>query len=181
MWPGIVARAVPFGEGVVKAVAIFVVFWIAAKILEMLICRFHSAPGSQDLFNVLGRAAKITLLVLGLITALGTVGINVQALVAGLGLTGFALGFAFRDVLSNLLAGILILLYKPFHRGDYISTTGLDGTVSKIDLRYTTLDQDGKQILIPNSNLFTNPITVTSAHLQPPAQAGREPEVSRSR
>ena len=78
----------------------------------------------------------------------------------GLGLTGFALGFAFRDVLSNLLAGVLILLYRPFARGDRISVTGLEGVVTHIDLRYTNLEHEGNLMLIPNSNLFTNPITV---------------------
>ena len=92
---------------------------------------------------------------------MGTAGIDVSALVAGLGLTGFALGFAFRDVLSNVLAGVLILMYRPFRRGDRIAVSGLEGTVTGIDLRYTILENDGKTILIPNSNLFTNPIVVT--------------------
>jgi small-conductance mechanosensitive channel len=107
--------------------------------------------------------AKLALLLFGLVTALGTAGVNISALVAGLGLTGFALGFAFRDVLSNLLAGILLLLYRPFARGQRISVTGLEGIVTHIDLRYTNLDCDGNLVLIPNSNLFTNPITVFQA------------------
>src|SRR5947199_3735740 len=102
------------GERAVIAVVIFVAFWIAARILQFAICRFrrHVEPGS-DLIDLLGRTAKITLIIFGLITALGTVNVNVSALVAGLGLTGFALGFALRDVLSNVLAGVLILLYRP--------------------------------------------------------------------
>ena len=83
-------------------------------------------------------------------------------LVAGLGLTGFALGFAFRDVLSNLLPGILLLLFRPFGIGDHISVSGLEGEVNNIELRYTILKQPGKIVLIPNSNLFTNPILVNS-------------------
>lgn len=149
------------GERAVIAVAIFAAFWIAAKILEFAICRFRKRTHAEsDLVELLGRTAKITLIIFGLITALGTVQVNVSALVAGLGLTGFALGFALRDVLSNVLAGVLILLYRPFGRGDHISVTGLDGRVLHIDLRYTTLDGGDKVILIPNSNLFTNPIVV---------------------
>ena len=168
VWPAIAQRGIPLVESAVKAIAIFVAFWIGAKIVELVICKFRARDGAEDLILVLGRSAKITLLVFGLITALGTVGVNVEALVAGLGLTGFALGFAFRDILSNLLAGVLILLYRPFQRGHYISTSGLDGTVLHIDLRYTMLEQDGKTILIPNSNLFTNPIVVTKK--EPAAQ-----------
>ncbi|MDZ4800822.1 MAG: mechanosensitive ion channel [Bryobacteraceae bacterium] len=150
--------AIRFGTSVV----IFIGFWIGARILQAVISRVHTRvpPGNADLLDLLGRVAGLALMVFGAITALGTLGIDVSALVAGLGLTGFALGFAFRDVLSNLLAGILILLYRPFSRGDHIAVTGFDGIVSQIDLRYTTLQSEGKIILIPNSNLFTNPIEV---------------------
>src|SRR5579884_152372 len=155
------------GRRALEAAVIFIAFWLAAKILELVISRIRPrAESSADLMDLLGRTAKISLIVFGLITALGTVHVNVSALVAGLGLTGFALGFALRDVLSNLLAGVLILLYRPFGRGDHISVTGLEGRVMHIDLRYTTLDGGEKTILIPNSNLFTNPIIVDR---QPPA------------
>ena len=143
------------------ALLIFVVFWIAASIMHAVVRRVNShVVETNDLFDLLGRVAKLSLIVFGLVTALGTAGVNVSALVAGLGLTGFALGFAFRDVLSNLLAGVLILLYRPFARGDRISVTGLEGVVTHIDLRYTNLEHEGNLMLIPNSNLFTNPITV---------------------
>lgn len=141
---------------------VFAGFWIASKVVHAVIRRLHSRvpAGNADLLDLLGRIAGLALLLFGFVTALGTIGIDVSALVAGLGLTGFALGFAFRDVLSNLLAGVLILLYRPFGRGDHIATTGFDGVVVQIDLRYTTLQSESKIILIPNSNLFTNPIEV---------------------
>jgi small-conductance mechanosensitive channel len=149
------------GERAIVAAAIFIAFWIAAQIFQFIIRRLRPrAETSSDLMQLLGRTAKISIIIFGLITALGTAHVNVSAMVAGLGLTGFALGFALRDVLSNLLAGVLILLYRPFGRGDHISVTGLDGRVLHIDLRYTTLDGGDKTILIPNSNLFTNPIVV---------------------
>lgn len=139
----------------------FTAFWVAARITHAVVRRMtQRVPGNPDLLDLLGRVAKLALLTFGAITALGTVGIDISALVAGLGLTGFALGFAFRDILSNLLAGVLILLYQPFSRGDRIAVTGLEGVVVHIDLRYTNLQCEGKLVLIPNSNLFTNPITV---------------------
>ena len=150
-----------FANRVGTAIGIFLAFWLAARIVHALIRRLHAhAAASADLLDLLGRVAKLALYVFGLVTALGTAGVDVSALVAGLGLTGFALGFAFRDVLSNLLAGVLILLYRPFTRGAKISVTGLEGTVIDIDLRYTKLQRESDLILIPNSNLFTNPITV---------------------
>ena len=123
--------------------------------------------------SLLARTSKVALVIFGIITALGTVGINVSALVAGLGLTGFALGFALKDALSNLLAGVLILSYRPFRQGDRIEMSGYQGTVANIDFRYTTLQTEEKTILLPNSNLFTNAVVVfrndaaTKGHITP--------------
>jgi small-conductance mechanosensitive channel len=65
-----------------------------------------------------------------------------------------------KDTISNLLSGVLILLYRPFEIGSRIKIAGYEGVVVTIDLRYTKLDSEGNKILIPNSKLFTNPITV---------------------
>jgi small-conductance mechanosensitive channel len=118
---------------------------------------------NSHLALLLARSSRITLIVFGGVTALGTLGINVSALVAGLGLTGFALGFALKDTISNLLSGILILLYQPFRLGDVIKIAGYEGRVVTIDLRYTELVSEGDRILIPNSRLFTDPITVVDS------------------
>lgn len=148
-------------ERFVAGAFIMLLFWIAAKIAEWLVSRLRKRmPHNAGLLLLLARTTKIGVLTFGAATALGTMGVNVSALVAGLGLTGFALGFAFRDVLSNLLAGILLLLFRPFGIDDQISVTGLDGRVINIDLRHTILKQADKTVLIPNSNLFTNPILV---------------------
>lgn len=148
------------------ALAVFIGFWLLALVIHVLILKAVRSRKilSEDLLALIAAVTRMALLIFGAITALGTAGINVSALVAGLGLTGFALGFAFRDVLSNVLAGFLILLYRPFGRGDLINVTGLEGTVLHIDLRYTTLDTADKTILIPNSNLFTNPITIAKGN-----------------
>jgi small conductance mechanosensitive channel len=114
----------------------------------------------RELWTLFGRGVKAVMLAFGLLSALGTMGVDVSALVAGLGLTGFALGFAVRDALSNVLAGILTLVYQPFRSGDRILVTGLEGEVIDVDLRYTTLEADGKRHLVPNSSLFSNPVTV---------------------
>lgn len=159
MWPELRVAA----ERIAAGIAIFLVFWVIGTIAEFLVLRLsRKMPHNASLLKLLGRITKLSILVFGVATALGTMGVNVSALVAGLGLTGFALGFAFRDVLSNLLAGILILLFRPFNIDDDISVAGLDGRVVSIDLRYTILKQPGKTVLIPNSNLFTNPVLVTN-------------------
>ena len=140
---------------------IFLAFWLAAVIFQKVIHRIGKRSGlNPDIVGLLDRVVKAGIIVFGIVTALGTAHVNVSALVASLGLTGFALGFALKDALSNTLAGILILIYQPFRRGDHIITSGFDGTVEQIDLRYTTLTSAGDKILIPNSTMFTNPIKV---------------------
>ena len=140
---------------------IFLAFWLAAVIFQKVIHRIGKRSGlNPDIVGLLDRVVKAGIIVFGIVTALGTAHVNVSALVASLGLTGFALGFALKDALSNTLAGILILIYQPFRRGDHIITSGFDGTVEQIDLRYTTLSSAGDRILIPNSTMFTNPVRV---------------------
>jgi small-conductance mechanosensitive channel len=141
---------------------IFVAFWLAGVLLRAFFGRLSQQADYNTAFilRLAGRITSIALIVFGAITALGTMGINVSALVAGLGLTGFALGFALKDILSNLIAGVLILLYRPFRVNDYIMVAGNEGIVTEIDLRYTTLQKEAQIFLIPNSVLFTNSIGV---------------------
>ena len=143
------------------SVVILLIFWILANVANRAIIKISKQSKlNADLTSLLARTAKITLIIFGFITALGTLGVNVSALVAGLGLTGFALGFALKDTISNLLAGVLILVYRPFGIGNHIKISGYEGTVVSIDLRYTELEGEGNKILIPNSKVFTNPIIV---------------------
>ena len=65
-----------------------------------------------------------------------------------------------KDTISNILAGVMLLVYRPFSKKDYVEVKGMEGEVSAIDLRYTTLQHGGQTILLPNSLLFTNPITI---------------------
>ncbi len=145
----------------IGAVVIFIVFIILAKIAKRIIIgTAERLEFDGNLTLLLSRTSSITLIIFGFVTALGTLGVNVSALVAGLGLTGFALGFALKDTISNLLSGVLILLYRPFEKGARIKILGYEGIVVSIDLRYTELDSEGNKVLIPNSKLFKDPITI---------------------
>ena len=140
----------------------FFCFYLTAKILQKIAERVgRSQHIDEDLAIFLGRVVKTSVMVLGLVTALSALGVDVSALVAGLGLTGFALGFALKDVISNVLAGILILIYKPFEKTDYIKVKTYEGTVISTDLRYTVLiAADETKLFVPNSLLFVDAISV---------------------
>lgn len=161
-WHRSVVDLALFTPRLVTSIVLVIGFWLVAVVASRLLERVLELRAvDRDLTALLTRATRITLVIFGTVTALGTVGVDVKALVAGLGLTGFALGFALRDIISNTLAGILILAYKPFRRGDHVSVAGSEGTIAEIDLRYTVLAGDRDvRILIPNSTLFTNSITV---------------------
>lgn len=145
------------------AVLILFFFWLLIKVVSRLIAGVASRLELDTHLTMLfARAARVSLWTLGIITSLGTLGVDITALVAGLGLTGFALGFALKDSISNMLAGVMILLYRPFQIGDQITISGYEGKVMSIDLRYTVICSDEKKVLIPNSKLFIEPLTVVS-------------------
>ncbi len=99
---------------------------------------------------------------LGIITALGSAGVNVSALVASLGISGIALTLASKDAFANLFAGILVLLYQPFKIGDTIEIGYIKGEVTKMSLRYTHLKNAQQEILIPNSTLLTKSVIINN-------------------
>ena len=147
----------PLGAGL----AVFGAFVVAAMIASRLARTPRlTSRVPRELWILLARTAKAALLVIGLVMSLGTMGVDVSAVVAGLGLTGFALGFAVKDALGNVLAGVMTLIYKPFRVGDRIQVMGLEGRVYDIDMRYTSLDAGEKHHLVPNSALFSHPVAV---------------------
>jgi small conductance mechanosensitive channel len=167
-----------FGVRFLIALLILLAFYVVSRIVRSLILRVavRTGPDREALLALAARVASLGVQVFGAVVALGTLGLDVSALVAGLGLTGFAVGFALKDSLSNLLAGAMILFYRPFRRGAHITVTGLEGIVKEIDLRYTTLETAERCILLPNSTLLTNPIIVhRKAPADRPAATNAEP------
>ncbi len=145
----------------VVGILVFMAFWITAEGVSKIIQQVREKSRiDQHVLSLLAKTTKLVIIIFGVITALGTLGINVSALVAGLGLTGFALGFALKDTISNLLAGVLILIYHPFNINDRIKVASYEGKVISIDLRYTELEGEESIVLIPNSKLFTEPIII---------------------
>jgi small conductance mechanosensitive channel len=157
----LISQLLRFIPTLIAAIVIFFAFWIIAVIVSRIIRRvWLERTKDPDVVRLLEQTARVSILTFGAVTALGTVGINILALVAGLGLTGFALGFAFKDALSNYLSGILLIIYKPFTYHDEISVSGQHGVVTDINLRYTVLVNDEQTILIPNSQLFSNVVII---------------------
>lgn len=149
---------------ILAGVVIFLIFLIGALVSRRVMRRLSGrvSPEKRPLVNLAAETVYYGGVVIGVVTGLGTMGIDVSALIAGLGLSGFALGFALRDAVSNLIAGILILLYQPYRYGDNITVAGDTGVVTDINFRYTVLEgQNNTTIHVPNGTMFSNSVTVT--------------------
>ena len=134
------------------AFGIFIIFWIAGKILMNMVQKMLDEKSPHaNISLVLAGIIKNLMVIVGFITALGTMGVNISAIVAGLGLMGFAFGFAFKDIISIFISGILIFIYEPFSLGDIIEVEGKKGKVIDINLRYVTIESENQNILVPNS------------------------------
>ncbi|HEY3077673.1 MAG TPA: mechanosensitive ion channel domain-containing protein [Burkholderiales bacterium] len=156
------AQAIVWVPTVAVAFSVLLLFLVLSRLAHFGVLRVVERTRAHGpLGQLLASIARVGLLILGLVTALGTLGVNILGIVAGLGLTGFALGFALKDSIANLLAGVLILLYRPFEVGDRIDVGGLAGRVTHVDLRYTELDAESERVLVPNSKLLTDPIRVS--------------------
>ena len=156
------AQAIVWVPTVAVAFSVLLLFLVLSRVAHFGVLRaVERTRAHGPLGQLLASIARVGLLILGLVTALGTLGVNILGIVAGLGLTGFALGFALKDSIANLLAGVLILLYRPFEVGDRIDVGGLAGRVTHVDLRYTELDSENERVLVPNAKLLTDPIRVS--------------------
>ena len=152
---------------IVLALIIFALFFLFARGIKGLVRRLtRNRRHARNLGLVLGRLAQGTTILVGLFIALTIVipSLQVGDLVQLLGIGGVAIGFAFRDILQNFLAGILILLTEPFQISDQIVFKNFEGTVENIQTRATAIrTYDGRRIVIPNSELFTNSVLVNTA------------------
>jgi len=149
------------------AAVVLVIFYIIARLVRWIIVRSTSERESANIGKVLGRLGKWLIMLGGLMLAVAIVspGVGAGDLLATLGVGGVAIGFAFKDILQNFLAGILILLREPFRIGDQIQAGDFEGTVESIETRATIIrTYDGKRVVIPNADIYTNPVVVNTAH-----------------
>lgn len=148
-----------FLPNLISAIFILLGFLISGRILNKIITKKIKSD-NPVIMNLIGQTMKTIFFMLGIVSSLGTLGIDVSAMVAGLGLTGFALGFALKDTLSNFISGVLVLIYKPFNIEDFITVDKYSGKVRDINLRYTVIIQEGNEVLVPNSFIFSKPIII---------------------
>lgn len=140
---------------------VILLFWALASLVRWSMrLLFHRFVSDLTVENLLKQIAYYTVWVIGLIVAASALGFNPQAVATGLGLTGIALGFALKDILSNFVAGLLILALRSFKIGDQVVIGDTEGAVERITLRATLIrTYDGRVVLVPNAEVFTTRVT----------------------
>jgi small conductance mechanosensitive channel len=149
------------------AVAVLVGFWLLAKLARNLLHRLlRRVSHSEQVNRLLGQTVFLALVATGLFISLGILGLQktVASLLAGAGILGLALGFAFQDIATNFMAGIYLSIEHPFRAGHLIASKDIQGVVKRVHLRWTEIrTPQGQLILVPNKQIFENPITNFSA------------------
>lgn len=157
--------AIDFGLKLLAAIAIYIVgAWLIKKVKTWLSKFFTKRNTEATLSTFISSLVSITLTVLLIIVTIGTLGINTTSLAAILAAGGMAIGMALSGTVSNFAGGLMILVFKPFKAGDFISAQGFSGTVKEVSIVNTKITTpDNRVIIIPNGALSNGNIDNYSA------------------
>jgi small conductance mechanosensitive channel len=156
---------VEWGMKIVLALAIFIIGrWVAKAIIKALRKAMQRTEMDATLEDFLGNIAYATLLVAVILAAVDTLGVNITSMLAIVGAAGLAVGLALKDSLGNFAAGVMLIIFRPFTKGDFVEAAGTAGTVEEVRIFNTILTTpDNKQITLPNGLITADAITNYSA------------------
>ena len=150
----------------IGGIVLLIVGWFVAKLVARGVRRTYHRHGREDLGGVLASIVFGIIVFVAVMIAAVIVFPSVKpvTIISSLGVGSVAIGFAFKDILQNLLAGILLLINRPYRRGDQIVVKDFEGEVEHIESRATLIKTyDGRRVIIPNSDVYTSPVTVNTA------------------
>lgn len=144
------------------AIIVLIVFYVIGKLIRNAIGRLlRKVTDNKTIVNLLETIVGVMIIGIGIFIALSILQLDgaVTSLLAGAGIIGLALGFAFQDIASNFISGVILSIRHPFGIGDIIETNGFYGTVEKLNLRNTIVKTpQGQIVYIPNKSVFENPL-----------------------
>ncbi|MDE1894050.1 MAG: mechanosensitive ion channel [Xanthomonadaceae bacterium] len=133
--------------------------WLATRLANVLQRAMERASVDITLVGFLRKVVYGILIALLVVIALNAAGVSTAPLVAALGAAGLALGLALQGSLSNLAWGVLLIVFRPFRVGDFVTAGGIDGTVESINLMHTLLSlPDGREAIVPNGKVGSDAI-----------------------
>ena len=152
---------VPLGLKILAAVVVLILGrWIIKLIQKWMANGLMSRHGDATLHSFLSHLVSVLLYFLLIIAIIGILGINTSSLVALLASAGLAVGMSLGGTLQNFAGGVLIIMFRPFKVGDFISAQGMEGVVSEIQIFNThLLTTDNKEVILPNGALATGVMT----------------------
>ncbi len=150
----------------VAALLIFFIGRIVAKLISGFLANLMRKRGIDDMLaNFLSVVLYAILLVAVIIAAISQLGIQTTPLIAVLGAAGLAVGLALQNSLGNLAAGVMLVLFRPFTKGDYVEAGGTSGTVTEVGLFQSVLNTpDNRRVIVPNGQITSDNITNYSAY-----------------
>ncbi len=156
---------VPWSINIALAVAIFIVGRIISKLLVKLLVKvLHKANLDEILVNFIGSMVKYGLLLFVIIAALEELGVDTTSLIAVLGAAGLAVGLALQNSLQNFAAGVMLIIFRPFKKGDFVEAGGTAGVVETITIFSTVMRTgDNREVTVPNGAIYSGNITNYSA------------------
>jgi small-conductance mechanosensitive channel len=141
--------------------------WLARRLSRTLDRTFERAHMEATLRGFLRNIAYAAMLVIVIVAALQSLGVPTTSVMAVLGAAGLAIGLALKDSLSNIASGVMLIVQRPFHVGDFVQAAGLEGTVDHIRVFQTKLrTADNRMVIVPNSLITTAPIINFTANPQ---------------
>lgn len=157
-----IKTGVVMAPNAVVAILVVVIFSISSRYVRRItLTLLHRVSDNEAVNNLIATILRLSILLIGIFVALTIVELDgtVTTLLAGVGVIGLALGFAFQDLAANFIAGIFMAVRKPFKIGDIIESNDFMGVVRDITLRSTEIQTfQGQRIVLPNKSIFENPI-----------------------
>lgn len=149
-----------YAVNIVAAIAIVIIGMIVARIVSNTVNRLMVARKiDATVADFLSALVRYGIIAFTLIAALGRVGVQTASVIAVLGAAGLAVGLALQGSLSNLAAGVLLVMFRPFRAGEYVDLGGVAGTVLNVQIFSTTMRTvDGKIVVIPNGKIIAGNI-----------------------
>lgn len=153
---------------VFAALILAATFWAAgwaARFMRRTLTRVHRTNPDPTLESFAASLARYAIVAVGLVAVLQQLGVQATSIIAVLGAASLAIGLALQGALSNVAAGVMILLFRPYKVGDFIETATRQGTVKSLDLLFTEIaTPDNVKVMIPNSKVFGDVILNYSTH-----------------
>ena len=157
--------AIPWGINIVMAIVIFIVGRIIVGLLLSIFRRIMAKSKYDEmLINFVESILSAILMLFVIVASLDQLQVDTTSLVAIVGAAGLAIGLSLQDSLKNFAAGVMLLVFKPFSKGNFVEAAGTSGIVQNIGIFTTTMTSlDNKEIIIPNGKIYSDNIVNYSA------------------